>query len=77
MLEEVRVRDTLGLTEAVKPRGKGQFAGLRTAAAMSGAVAAMHRASGWGSGEEDWAKMRRSAAGNRAGPLALVTCVRG
>ena len=70
---EVRVREPLGLTQAVNPRGKGQLASRRTDAAMSGAVAAIGMASWWGNGEEQGVKKRQSAAGNRAAPLSEVT----
>jgi len=45
VLVEVSVSGPLGLTEAVKPGGKEQLANLMTDTAMSGAVAAMGRAS--------------------------------
>jgi len=45
VIVEVSVSAPLGLTEAVKPGGQEQLANWMTDTAMSGAVAAMGRAS--------------------------------
>ena len=59
------------LTDAEKPRGRRQSDSHRTRAAMSGKVATIVRASGWGTRERRGAKKRHCAPRREGGPFLM------